>query len=152
MSNRDLTQPLLDSKVILKYVSIHLAELVLLVIALLLLRYFLGISAWLVATIVVLWVIKDTVLFFKVWRSYAFDDNSPMRKLMGLEATAVYSLEPAGYVRVKGELWRAEVRDERHPVQRGERAIVVGMREMTLIVEGCPSLSANAATASETRE
>lgn len=124
-----------DSRVILKYALIHLAELVIVVCALILARRFFSISTWLMLTIVALWILKDVVLFFKVWRAYAFEDNRPTRKLVGLEATVIHSLDPLGYVRVGGELWKAEIRDHGHPARRGEKARVVDVRGMTLIVE-----------------
>jgi len=126
---------LLDRKVILKYALVHVAELVIVVCALILARHFFGISTWLIVTILVLWILKDAALFPKVWRAYAVDDNRPTRKLLGLEATAVDDLDPVGYVRVVGELWKAEIRDPRHPARRGDRTRVVDIRGMTLTVE-----------------
>jgi membrane-bound ClpP family serine protease len=126
---------LLNSKVILKYILIHLAEIAALVLVLLMIRYFVYVSTWIIVVIIVLWVIKDIALFPKVWRAYAFDDNSPMRKLIGSEAIVVDSVNPAGHVRVRGELWKAEVRDRRYPAERGDRTRVVDIQGMTLIVE-----------------
>ena len=71
-------------KVILKYIFVHLAELVLIVVALVVIRHFIGIPTWLTVTILSLWVLKDVALFPKVWKAYAFGDNSPMTKLIGL--------------------------------------------------------------------
>lgn len=126
-----------NSKVILKYAFVHLAELFLLGIALIAVRIFIDIPTWLVVTIIVLWIIKDIVLFPRVWRAYAFDDTNPMRKLVGLEATVMDSLDPIGYVRVEGELWKAEIRNSRYPAKRGDRTRVVDTKGMTLIVERC---------------
>jgi len=126
---------LLNSKVILKYTLVHLAELGLLVVALIAARQVIGISTWLVITILALWVIKDVVLFRKVWRAYAWADNAPMQKLIGMEATVLDGLDPVGYVRVRGELWKAEVIDPRYPAERGEKTRVVDVKGMLLIVE-----------------
>lgn len=124
-----------SSKVIVKYALIHVAELVAVVCALLLARHFLGIAMWLFATILALWILKDAVLFPRVWRAYAVHDNRPTSKLVGLEATVLRSLDPVGYVRVVGELWRAEIKDPSHPASRGDKTRVVDIRGMTLIVE-----------------
>jgi membrane-bound ClpP family serine protease len=80
---------------------------------------------------------KDTVLSPRVWRAYAFDDDNPMRKLIGLEGTVMDGLDPIGYVRVEGELWKAEIRNSRYPAKRGDRTRVVDTKGMTLIVERC---------------
>ena len=127
--------PVSDSKAILKYALIHLAELLLVLCALALARRFLGISTWLVITIIVLWILKDVALFPKVWKAYAVGDKRPTSRLIGLEATVIHNLDPVGYVRVRGELWRAESRDRTHPVKKGEKTRVVDIRGMTLVVE-----------------
>ena len=126
---------MLNTKVILKYTLIHLAELALIVVALIVFRHFVSISTWLITTILALWILKDIALFPKVWRAYAFYDNNPMRKLIGLEATVMDSLNPVGYVRVNGELWKAEIRNPRYPAKRGDRTRVIDIKGMTLIVE-----------------
>jgi membrane protein implicated in regulation of membrane protease activity len=126
---------LLNSKVILKYTLLHLVELGLLIVVLAVVRYFINVPIWLIITILALWILKDIVLFRKVWRAYAMDDNHPMRRLVGLEATVVDGLDPVGYVRVQGELWKAEIKDPGNPARRGDRTRVVDIKGMTLIVE-----------------
>ena len=128
---------MLNLKVVLKYILIHLAELALIVVALIVVRHFISISIWLTITILALWILKDIALFPKVLRAYTFDDNSPMRKLIGLEATVMVSLNPVGYVRTRGELWKAEVSNPRYPVEKGARTRVIDVKGTTLIVERC---------------
>jgi len=136
-ANSDLSYTLLNSKVLLKYAVLHLAELALLVGALIVVKRFIGIPTWLIITILALWIIKDMAMFTKVWRAYSFEDNDPMRQLIGLEATVMVSLNPIGYVRARGELWKAEVRNPLYPAKRGERTRVIDIKGMTLIVERC---------------
>lgn len=124
---------------ILKYALIHSAELVALVLALIVLRNLAGIPTWMLVAVLALWIIKDIVLFHRVWKAYAFSDNRPVKELLDLEATVAYSLDPVGYVRARGELWRAEVKDPRRPAKRGDCVRVVDVRGMTLIVERCDS-------------
>ena len=126
---------LLKAKVILKYAVLQLAQIAVVVGVLILVRHFISIPVWLIITIPAVWILKDIALFPKVWRAYAFDDNGPIRQLVGLEATVVLSLNPVGYVRVRGELWKAELRNANHAAERGERTRVVDTRGTTLIVE-----------------
>lgn len=126
---------MLNAKVILKYALLQSAQTAVLVGVLILVRHFLGIPVWLVIAILAVWILKDIALFPKVWRAYAFDDNRPIRKLVGLEATVVFTLDPVGYVRVQGELWKGEIRNAHHAAERGERTRVVDIRGTTLIVE-----------------
>lgn len=58
-----------------------------------------------------------------------------MNEFIGLEATVTDRLDPVGYVRVHGEIWKAEVGNHRQPAKRGERMRVVDSSGMTLIVE-----------------
>ena len=124
-----------DKKVIVKYTVLHVAELVVVVLALVLARNYLAVPTWLMITVPAVWLLKDLALFPMVWRAYAVGDNRPVKDLMGLEATVIAGLDPVGYVRVRGELWRAEIRDPRFPTKRGDTAIVVDIKGMTLIVE-----------------
>jgi membrane protein implicated in regulation of membrane protease activity len=128
---------LLNSRVIIKYASFHLAELALLVLALIVLKQFISISTWLTITILVVWILKDIVIFTKVWRAYEFGDNNPLNELIGLEATVIVGLNPVGYVRARGELWKAEVRNPLYPAKKGDRTRVIDIKGMTLIVERC---------------
>jgi membrane-bound ClpP family serine protease len=125
----------LNAKVVLKYVVIQLAQTTVLVCVLLLVRHFVGIPAWLIATILAVWILKDVALFPKVWRAYAFFDNTPNKTLVGLEATVVFSLDPSGYVRIQGELWKAELRNPNSAAQRGDQTRVVDIKGTTLMVE-----------------
>jgi len=126
---------LLDAKVIIKYTLLHVAELVALAAALVLAGHYFALPTWLTITILVLWIVKDIVLFPKVRRAYLVDDNRPVKQLMGLEATVTVGLDPVGYVRVRGELWRAEISDPRFPAKKGEKTKVVDAKGTTLVVE-----------------
>lgn len=90
-------------------------------------------------TVPILWVIKDIALFPFVWRAYSFYDTTPVKELVGLEATVVYSLDPVGYVRVKGELWNAEMKDFPYTAAKGDRIRVVDIKGTKLIVEPIPT-------------
>ncbi len=121
-------------KAIVRYLLIHLAELVVLAGALLVIRFFLGMPAWMMGVVVVLWVVKDVVLFPKVWRAYVGTCVDVLDELVGQQAVVTSALNPAGFVRVRGEIWRAELRDGRGSIDKGEIARVVAIRGMTLLV------------------
>lgn len=124
-----------NAKVILKYAVLQLAQIAVVVGVLILVRHFISFPAWIIITVLAVWILKDIALFPKVWRAYAFFDNSPIRGLVGLEATVVFRLNPVGYVRVQGELWKAELRNHSRVAERGDKTRVVDTRGTTLIVE-----------------
>ncbi len=58
--------------------------------------------------------------------------------MVGALGTARERLDPAGYVRVGAELWRAEVSREHAPVESGAVVRVRAVRNLTLYVEPVP--------------
>jgi membrane protein implicated in regulation of membrane protease activity len=84
-------------------------------------------------TIVVLWLAKDAILFPFVWRSY--DRSRPsVHSLVGTEGTVEERLAPAGYVRIRGELWQAERMGTDSPIEKGAIVRIEGIRGLTLLV------------------
>lgn len=81
-----------------------------------------------------LFVVKDLVLFPFVRRAYEPSSGGGARALVGRIAVASDPLAPAGYVRLGGELWRAELRSG-DPAAAGARLRVVDVRGLTLMVE-----------------
>jgi membrane-bound ClpP family serine protease len=80
-------------------------------------------------------VLKDAILFPFVWRAYDWDRSGRADSMDGLRGRAVEPLAPSGYVRVRGELWRAEVSGGRLPVEAGQTVLIRGSRGLTLLVE-----------------
>lgn len=89
--------------------------------------------AWLAWTLLGLWVLKDLLLFPFVWPAYSAEPSAPA--MAGRVGEARDRLDPQGYVRVGGELWRAELPPGAPPIAEGERVRVLDQRGLTLIVE-----------------
>lgn len=96
----------------------------------------LDLPAWIGAGVVLAWVVKDLALYPLVRPAYAAHDGpSPAARLVGLEGRAEQDLDPAGMVRVHGELWRATTPPGTPPVRRGEVVRVLRVDRLTLTVE-----------------
>jgi membrane protein implicated in regulation of membrane protease activity len=119
-------------QVLLRYALLQLPGLAALVIILLLLRHWINIPTWAVWIFILLWVIKDLILFPFVW--HAYDKRSP-DVMSGSRGMAVDRLSPSGYVRINGELWHAEMIEGDLAIEKGEVITVRGMRGLTLIVQ-----------------
>jgi membrane-bound ClpP family serine protease len=52
--------------------------------------------------------------------------------MVGLKCTVVTALTPKGYVKVRGELWRAS--SPGSVIRRGQEVVIVGTEGMTLLV------------------
>jgi membrane-bound ClpP family serine protease len=116
---------------LLRYLFWQLPGWVLVGLVVVALNAFVAAPAWVVVTIIALYVVKDLLLYPVMRRTF----GRPVQgQLVGLQGEAVESLAPAGYVRVRGELWRAEQRSGRE-IAPGARVVVREVRGLTLVVE-----------------
>jgi membrane protein implicated in regulation of membrane protease activity len=84
-----------------------------------------------------LWVAyfaKDFLLYPLLRPAYETDVSSGAAALVGEAGTATEDLNPNGYVRVRGELWHAELAAGVAPVRAGSRVRVRSARGLTLTV------------------
>jgi len=81
--------------------------------------------------IVILWIAKDTILYFFLWRAY---DPRPPAPMVGLQGIAHEKIDPSGYVSVKGELWKAEVAQGYPAAEKGQAVEVLSVGGLTLKV------------------
>lgn len=90
---------------------------------------------WVPVLVVGLWVAKDLTLY--PWLRHAYDEkpHDPGAPLVGRTGLARERIDRAGYVRLGGELWRAELAPECTPVDSGESVRVRAVRGLTLVVE-----------------
>lgn len=86
---------------------------------------------WTVTVLVAAWIVKDLVMY-RVLRQALRPPRSPAH--VGAHGETVEWLSPSGYVRVGGELWRAEARDGR-AIAAGARVVVREARGLSLVVE-----------------
>jgi len=122
-------------RVVIKYTLLQLPALVFLVLILHLVRLWVYMPAWLIWGMIVLWVVKDVMLFPFVWRSYDQELPSDANSMVGLRGIVKDRLAPSGYVEVHGELWRAEVVEGAPFVESGRGVRVKQIRGLTLIVQ-----------------
>jgi membrane-bound serine protease (ClpP class) len=116
-----------------RYILLQLPGAVLLVFALILARRWIDIPTWLFWGLIVLWVGKDVVLFPFVRKAYEVqEDINPM---VGARGVAVEKLAPSGFIRIEGELWKAEAAEGLLAIEPGDAVKVRDARGLTLIVE-----------------
>jgi membrane-bound ClpP family serine protease len=108
---------------------------VVLCLFLLIIRHWIQIPTWLIAGIVTFSIIKDVVIFPFVWRSYDWDRPGLSRAMIAARGFARDRLDPIGYVRVYGELWKAEIEENATSIEKGAAVKVIGMKGLRLIVE-----------------
>ncbi len=89
---------------------------------------------WAAAALFGIYVAKDFVLYPFLRRAYEPGGKTGIEQLIGAKGTAAQTLDPDGYVRVRGELWHAEAAAESRPIPQGCAVRVQSARGMTLIV------------------
>ena len=122
-------------RVVVRYAVLQVPAVVLLVLVLILVRQWVDIPAWFVWGMVGLWVVKDLILFPFVWRAYDTDHGGAANCMVGARGIAKDRLAPSGYIRVRGELWQAEVMEDGPPIHRGQRVQVRGICGLKLLVQ-----------------
>jgi membrane-bound ClpP family serine protease len=70
-----------------------------------------------------------------VWRSYDIQEKTDDPQLINARGVAFERLAPFGYVRVHGELWRAELMSGVLPVEKGETVQIIGRNNLVLLVK-----------------
>jgi membrane-bound serine protease (ClpP class) len=80
------------------------------------------------------WVAKDLLLYPFLRRAYESDVKTGSAELVGARGIAEEELAPAGYVRVRGELWRATVSPPDGVVSAGAEVEIVRADGMRIFV------------------
>ncbi len=78
---------------------------------------------------------KEVILFPFTWRAYDQDCSGPIHPMIGSRGIAKEQLAPSGYVLIRGEIWRAEVRGNLSPIEKGEPIKVHEIRGLMLLVQ-----------------
>lgn len=116
-----------------RYLILQLPGAVLFVIALILVRRWIDLPVWLFWGLIMLWVGKDVVLFPFVRKAYEPQEGG--NPMIGALGVAEDRLAPSGYVRIGGELWKAQALGNSIAIDRGETVRVRAVEGLTLIVE-----------------
>jgi membrane protein implicated in regulation of membrane protease activity len=114
-----------------KYTLLQMPSLALVSALMIILHGYFDFPALYAWGVFLVWVVKDAVLYPFVWRAY---DPHAQDGMEGLIGTTVEGLNPSGYIRVRGELWLAEVAEGLPSVGKGEKVEVERVRGLTLIV------------------
>ena len=121
-------------RIIVKYVLLQLPALAVLVVLLVLVKRWIDLPSWFIWGLIGLWIAKDMALFPLTWRAYDQDRARAGSSMVGARGIAEERLNPSGYIRVRGELWQAEVVGDAPPIERGEGVRIQGIRGLTLLV------------------
>ena len=122
-------------RVVLKYALLNLPGLMLGLGILMFLQKWLELPHWALWVIGALWILKETLIFPFMWRSYDSGSGRNTYQMLGMPGIVEKRLAPSGYIRIRGELWQAETGKNDSPAEVGETVMVRDRRGLTLVVE-----------------
>lgn len=122
------------TRTVWKYALLQIPELALLFVFLLLLRDWAELPPWVFWMVLALWLVKDALLY-PVYRR-ALAGSVPTDVVIGALGIALEPIAPTGYIRVRGEYWKARLREGTPPVGEGKKVRVEKMEGLTLEVVG----------------
>lgn len=96
-------------------------------------HHWLGLSLAWALFVLAFWLAKDAVLYPILKPHYVFQERTA-HDLVGADAVAQQALSPCGYVKLRGELWRAELVSPHATVSPGETVVVESVDGLTLKV------------------
>jgi len=121
-------------RVAFKYALFQIPELLLFAVALTIAGRWINIPDWFFWSVMVLLMVKNGMLFPLVRRAYDSRDVLSAESLIGTKGTVIESLNPIGYVRANGELWKAKVSGQGQTIAKGEWVRVEDVKGFCLIV------------------
>ena len=122
-------------RIVLRYALYQIPDIGILALILFVIHHGGYLSLSLSIGIISLWIVKYVVAFTFVWSAYDKPRPGDVKRLIGTEGIAEERLDPSGYIRVHGELWRAEVIDKTVPVEKGETVLIERAYGLTLLVK-----------------
>ncbi len=127
---------------LVRYTLYQIPEWVLALVAAVLLYRWGFVPGWAGILLVAGVMAKDAALYPLLRTAYESDTSTAIERLVGLRGVAVETLEPHGYVRVRGELWRSEATTAECAIRRGHPVTVHAVRGTTLLVRPAPPSTA----------
>lgn len=128
---------IISGRVYIRYTLFQIPGLILVIALLFWVMQGFSIPLFYVYLLTGLWILKDIIIFPFVWHSYDDTKRNVLEKMIGKTGTAVDDINPAGYVRIGGEMWKAEVLPGEIAVNKGDPVVVTGIDGLLLTVKSC---------------
>ncbi|HZD41846.1 MAG TPA: NfeD family protein [Terriglobales bacterium] len=94
-----------------------------------------AVPQWASEAFFIFWVVKDLAIYPWVRPAYETNTKTGAEELIGAKGLAQEALDPDGYVKVRGELWKARVEPTDRIITPQSAVRVRSAAGMTLIVE-----------------
>ena len=122
-------------RIILRYSLLQLPATIMVALTVLLVdHYWIKLPQWFIWAFIGAWLLKDAALYPVFWRAYAPADKDQRLSMIGRSGRAIEAIDPEGYVRVQGELWKATAASGHQTIQKGQTVLVSGIQGLLLTV------------------
>lgn len=121
--------------ILAKYTLYQIPDTALAFLVLWILAAWADVPHWIAGSLAVLWILKDILMFPVLWSSFGGTDASDLHSLVGAEGVVTAMCDPHGYVRVRGETWKAEPDEQGTVIDAGVPIVVTGSQGLTLYVK-----------------
>ncbi len=111
-------------RVYIRYGLLCLPGTAVLILVLVIAQHWVPIPVWIWMILIILWIVKEAVLFPFVWRSYDHSPADDSRSMVGKRGVTRDRLAPTGYVLINGELWKAEKVGNEAPIEKNRQVQV----------------------------
>jgi membrane-bound ClpP family serine protease len=93
------------------------------------------VPVWATIGFFVLWIAKDLAVYPLVRHAYEKDSGTGSERMIGKKGVTQHRLAPEGYVKIDGELWKAQTGSSDQPIPQQRPVTVIGARGLVLIVQ-----------------
>jgi len=121
-------------RVLVRYILLQIPGTALLTLILIQIHKWFDLPLWSIYGLIAVSVVKDVILFPLVWRAYDWSSQKEVNPMVGRQGIVRERLAPSGYIRIHGELWKAELKNGNPPIEKGEAVRVEEVRGLTLFV------------------
>ena len=122
-------------KILIRYSLLQLPAIVIVIGGIVLIQKWDILSLWMSLLIVIVWIVKDIILFPFVWRAYDWDQKEYIDTMIGMNGITQEKLDPMGYIMIRGELWKAEIIKDFEFIEKGKKVQVKKVKGLTLFVK-----------------
>jgi membrane-bound ClpP family serine protease len=122
-------------RIVQRYALYQIPDMAILVLILFVLHQWVGLSLGLFIGLVSPWMVKYVLVFSFVWRAYDKPRIGDVTSLIGIQGIAEELLDPSGYNRGHGELWRAELIGKTMAIGKRQVVLIERAYGLTLLVK-----------------
>ena len=122
-------------RIVQRYALYQIPDVAILIVILFVLHQWVGLTLLWLMGLIGFWMVKYVFVFSFVWRAYDRPRSGDVSSLIGIEGIVEKHLDPSGYIRVHGELWRAEVIGKMTAIEKGQTVLIEKADGLTLLVK-----------------